>query len=125
MVKLGKLPDVAIRVFSNLWPGEMVPNRVEVIASRLMEVGARLTEWRRSAARDGADMALKFVCSWCEGIDLDALATLRSSAPTLTNPVFNVQRQQRAYQIARYASFFSKWGISPASASSDAYGFFY
>jgi hypothetical protein len=50
MVKLGKLPDVAISVFSNLWPGEKVPDRVEVIASRLMGSSARLNEWRRSAA---------------------------------------------------------------------------
>jgi hypothetical protein len=58
MVKLGKLPDVAIHVFSNLWPGEKTPNRVEVIASRLMESRTRLNEWRRSAARSGANTAL-------------------------------------------------------------------
>jgi hypothetical protein len=41
MGKLGKhLPDAAIRVFSILWPGEKVPDRVEVIAARLMESGA-------------------------------------------------------------------------------------
>ncbi|KAK1599875.1 hypothetical protein QYE76_018564 [Lolium multiflorum] len=60
MGKLGKhLPDAAIRTFANLWPGEKVPDCIEVIASRLMESGVRLTEWRRSAARSGADTALK------------------------------------------------------------------
>jgi hypothetical protein len=59
MGKLGKLlPDAAIRAFANLWPGEKVPDRVEVIAGRLMESGARLAKRRRSAARAGADMAL-------------------------------------------------------------------
>ena len=57
MGKLGKLlPDAAICAFANLWPGEKVPDRVEVIASRLMESGVRLTEWWRSAARSGADL---------------------------------------------------------------------
>ncbi|KAM0895907.1 hypothetical protein ACQ4PT_023559 [Festuca glaucescens] len=103
MGKLGKLPDIAIRVFSNLWPGETVPNRVEVIASRLMESSARLNEWRRSAARSGADTALRFVYSWYEGIDLDALETLRSGAPTDTDPALRAKCQQRAYQLAHYA----------------------
>ncbi|KAM0916853.1 hypothetical protein ACQ4PT_009884 [Festuca glaucescens] len=104
MGKLGKLlPDAAIRAFANLWPGEKVPDRVEVIASRLMESGVRLTEWRRSTARSRADTALKFVCSWYEGVDLDALASLRLGAPTETDPVLQAKRQQRAYQIAHYA----------------------
>jgi hypothetical protein len=69
-----------------------------------MDSGLQINEWRRSAARAGADMALKFVCSWYEGIDLDALATLRADAPTMIDPVLQEKRQQRAYQIARYAS---------------------
>jgi hypothetical protein len=104
MVKLGKLPDTAIHVFSNLWLDERVPNRVDIIASRLMEAGARLMEWRCCTAHAGVDMALKFVFSWYEGVDLDALATLRLNAPTMTNLDLNEQCQQRAYQIARYAS---------------------
>jgi hypothetical protein len=77
MGTLGKFPpNTAIRTFGNLWPGEKVPDRVEVIASRLMESGARLTEWWHSATRSGANTALKFVCSWYEGIPLDAMATL-------------------------------------------------
>ena len=103
MGKLGKLLDAAIRVFSILWPGEKVPDRVEVIASRLMGSSARLNEWRHSAARSGADTALRFICSWYEGIDLDALETLRSSAPTDTDPALRAKRQQRAYQLAHYA----------------------
>ena len=46
--------------------------------------------------------ALKFVCSWYEGVDLDALASLRLGAPTETDPVLQAKRQQRAYQIAHY-----------------------
>ncbi|KAK1613679.1 hypothetical protein QYE76_019196 [Lolium multiflorum] len=65
MDKLGKyLPGAAIRAFANLWPGEKIPDRVEILPSRLMESGTRLTEWRRSSERSRADTALKFVCSW-------------------------------------------------------------
>jgi hypothetical protein len=63
-------------------------------------------------------MALQFVCSWYEGIDLDALATLRASAPTMTNPVLQEQHQQRAYQIARYASV-SKFIPAPPDAEDE------
>jgi hypothetical protein len=115
MVKLGKLPDALIRVFSNLWPAEKTPNRVDVIASRLMESCARLTEWRHSAARSGADTALWFACSCYEGLDLDALATLRTGAPIDTDPVLTAkrQRQRRAYQIDHYAPM-SKFISAPA-----------
>ncbi|KAM0859894.1 hypothetical protein ACQ4PT_046893 [Festuca glaucescens] len=64
MEKLGKnLPDATILTFQNLWSGKKVPTRVEVLAARLNESGPRLTQWRRSSARSGADTALKFVCS--------------------------------------------------------------
>jgi hypothetical protein len=86
MTKLAKLPDAAIQAFKCLWPGETVPNRIDAIGDRLKECGARLNEWQRSAARSGADTALRFVCSWYEGINLDALETLRSGAPTDTDP---------------------------------------
>jgi hypothetical protein len=104
MEKLGKdLWDAAIHTFQNLWPEEKVPNRVEVLAARLEESGVRLNEWRRSSARSGGDTALKFVCSWYRSLDLDALATLRSGAPTLTDLVLQERRPQRAYNIAHYA----------------------
>jgi hypothetical protein len=61
-----------------------------VITAQLMECGARLNEWRRSAARSGADTTLRFVCSWYEGLDLDALVTMRGGAPTNIDPVLTV-----------------------------------
>jgi hypothetical protein len=64
---------------------------------------ARLNEWSRSAACSGADTALRFVYSWYEGIDLDALETLRSGATTDTDPALQAKCQQRAYQLAHYA----------------------
>ena len=104
MNKLAQLPDVAIQVFKCLWPGEDVPNRISAICAQLKECGARLHEWRRSAARFGAGTALRFVCSWYEDLDLDALETLRLDAPTDTNPILTAKRRERAYQLAHYAS---------------------
>ncbi|KAK1631593.1 hypothetical protein QYE76_005908 [Lolium multiflorum] len=84
MKKLAKLPDAAIKAFKCLWPEEPVPDRVGSIASQLLESGKRLSEWRRSASRAGADTTLQFVCSWYEDLDLDTLTTIRGDAPTNT-----------------------------------------
>ncbi|KAM0842521.1 hypothetical protein ACQ4PT_058325 [Festuca glaucescens] len=86
MVKLGRdLPDAAIHTLKSLWPGETVPNRIEAISARLNESDMRLDELRHSSVRSRADMALKFMCSWYETLDLDALETLRDGAPTLVD----------------------------------------
>jgi hypothetical protein len=103
MKKLAKLPDAAIKAFKCLWPGETVPDRIGTIASRLMESGKRLSEWRCSAARADADTALRFVCSWYEGLDLDTLTTMRGDAPTDTNPIPTAKRRDWAYRVAHYA----------------------
>jgi hypothetical protein len=47
---------------------------------------------------------LRFVCSWYEDLDLDALETLRLDAPTDTDPILTAKRRNRAYQVAHYAS---------------------
>jgi hypothetical protein len=103
MKKLDKLPDAAIQAFKCLWPEEPIPDRVGTLASRLLESGKRLSEWRRSASRAGADTALRFVCSWYEGLDLDTLTTMRGDAPTDTDLILTAKRRDRAYRIAHYA----------------------
>jgi hypothetical protein len=103
MKMLATVPDAAIKAFKCLWPEEPVPDRVGSIASRLLESGKRLSEWRRSASRAGADTALRFVCSWYKSLDLDTLTTMRCDAPTDTNPTKIAKRRDRAYRIAQYA----------------------
>ncbi|KAK1641972.1 hypothetical protein QYE76_059777 [Lolium multiflorum] len=44
------------------------------------------------------------VCFWYEEPDLNVLETLRSGAPTLTDPELKEQCQLRAYNIAQYAT---------------------
>jgi hypothetical protein len=103
MSKLAKFSDVAIEAFKCLWPGETVPDRVDDIFARLKKCGAQLHEWRCSLARSGADTTMRFVCSWYEDLDLDALETLRFGAPTDTDPILTAKRRDRAYQVAHYA----------------------
>jgi hypothetical protein len=97
-----KLSDAAIQAFKCLWPEEAVPESLGPIADRLLESGKR-HEWQRSAARAGADTALRFVCSWYEALDLDTLHSMRGDAPTDTDPEKTAKRRDRAYRIAHYA----------------------
>jgi hypothetical protein len=101
---LAQLPEAALKVFKCLWPGEPIPDNVSALADRLLDAGKRLSEWRHSAARVGADTALRFVCSWYESLDLDTLTTMRGDAPTDTDPAKTAARHDRAYRIANYAS---------------------
>ena len=100
---LAQLPDAAIKALKCLWPKEPVPDNVSSIADRLLDTGKRLSEWRHSAARAGADTALRFVCSWYESLDLSTLSTMRGNAPTDTDPAKTAARRDRAYRIACYA----------------------
>ncbi|KAK1607660.1 hypothetical protein QYE76_031333 [Lolium multiflorum] len=101
---LAQLPDSAIKSLKCLWPGEPIPDNVSSIADRLLETGKRLSEWRHSAARARADTALRFTCSWYEGMDRDALHNMRGDAPTNTDPAKAAARRDRAYRLAGYAS---------------------
>ncbi|KAK1694505.1 hypothetical protein QYE76_011202 [Lolium multiflorum] len=56
---LADLPDVAIQICKVMWPGEAIPANVTVTANRLRDAGRRIREWQCSAARAGADTALR------------------------------------------------------------------
>jgi hypothetical protein len=102
---LGLLLDASIAVFKSLWPGEAVPEHSHVIVERLLQESSfRLSEWRHSSARAGADIALRFVCSWYEGLDLNALHNMRDDAPTNKDPAKGAAHRARAYEIASYAT---------------------
>ncbi|KAK1611815.1 hypothetical protein QYE76_035488 [Lolium multiflorum] len=101
---LADLPDVAIQLYKVLWPGEALPANLTLTSERLKDAGRRIREWQCSAARAGADAALRVACSWYVDLDLDALHTLRQDAPTDTDPVLTAKRKDRAYRIAEYAS---------------------
>ena len=62
-----------------------------------------MDDWRSSAARFGADDALMYVLSWYEGIDLDALKTLRDGSKWITDPDLIRRRQETAHSLIHYA----------------------
>nr|XP_051196691.1 uncharacterized protein LOC127310030 [Lolium perenne] len=86
---LADLPAAAIQVFKVLWPEEELPGNITLTASRLNDAGHRIREWQCSAARAGADTALRSVCSWYPALDLDALQGVRADAPTDTDPALS------------------------------------
>jgi hypothetical protein len=97
------LPDRAIEILKELWPGEEIPANITLILDRLKEACRRIREWKWSAARAGVDAALRVACSWYDDLDLDALHTRRGDAPTNTDPAKTAKRQDRAYRIAEFA----------------------
>ena len=62
-----------------------------------------MDDWRSSAARVGADEALMYVLSWYEGLNLDALKTLRDGSKWLTDPDYVQRRQEFAHSLIQYA----------------------
>ncbi|KAK1645442.1 hypothetical protein QYE76_063247 [Lolium multiflorum] len=80
-----------------------VKKNITLTAHRLKEAGRRIREWQCSAARAGADTALRSACSWYPDLDLDALQGVRQDAPTDMDPVLTAKRQDRAYRLAEYA----------------------
>ncbi len=114
---LVELPERATEIFKVLWPGEAVPANVTFISDRLKDACRRIREWKYSAARAGADAALRIACSWYEDLDLDALHSLRGDAPTDTNPILTAKRQDRAYRIAEFVD--TRTFIPPPSGVRD------
>ncbi|KAK1683373.1 hypothetical protein QYE76_044221 [Lolium multiflorum] len=100
---LSDIPEVASQLFKTLWPGEAVPETFSLISDRLKGACRRIREWQCSAARAGADSALRIACSWYPELDLDAFIGVREGAPTDVDPVLTAKRQDRAYHIAEYA----------------------
>jgi hypothetical protein len=96
-------PLAAIQAFKALYPGEAKPTSIKDLCDWLRATNVQLDDWRASAGRAGADTALKFATSWYKTLDLDALATLRSSSFVLSDEALIKKRQSIAYEIARYA----------------------
>nr|XP_051205206.1 uncharacterized protein LOC127318764 [Lolium perenne] len=97
------LPDHAKEIYKVLWPEDAVSESVTLISDRLKDACWRIWEWKWSAARAGADAALRVACSWYDDLDLDAFHTRRGDAPTDTDPAKTAKRQDRAYRIAEFA----------------------
>jgi hypothetical protein len=105
--------EVATQLCKVLWPEDEVPADVTLANERLKAAGRRIREWQCSAARAGADAALRVACSWYPDLDLDALVSVREEAPTDLDPVLTAKREDRAYRIAEYAAMCTFISLPP------------
>ena len=74
------LLEAAIHVYRVFWPSAETPASVDELSRCLQGCEQRLREWRASAARIGADEAMIYALSWYEGINLDALQSMRAGS---------------------------------------------
>jgi hypothetical protein len=82
---LAQVLVVARTVFKVLWPEAMVPTSGLQVTQWLATALGCIDDWRASAARAGAEMALYFVLSWYEEVRLDQLETRRAGAATMSD----------------------------------------
>ena len=71
--QMERLPQADTAMTAALWPHSIHPCSFSRLA-RWLEMGPdRLSDWRVSAARAGADAALRIALSWHPNLQLDAL----------------------------------------------------
>ena len=86
-----------------LWPDSAQLSSFSRLA-RWLEMGPdRLGEWRVSAARAGAEMALRFALSWHPDLQLDALVGQRAGSKQLL--------QEQAGRIGYRASYIAEFAF--------------
>ncbi|KAK1669655.1 hypothetical protein QYE76_057814 [Lolium multiflorum] len=87
-----------------LWPTETLLGEIANLVKWLETAPDRLLDWKDSATRAGADMALSFVLSWYEDIDLDQLETLRAGVEDALSTETKTRRLARACAIADFVN---------------------
>ena len=101
--QLGRLSQAGTAMTAALWPDSVQPSSFSRLA-RWLEMGPdRLGEWRVSAARAGAEMALRFTLSWHPDLQLDALMGQRAGSEQLL--------QEQAGRIASRASYIAEFAF--------------
>nr|XP_040258241.1 uncharacterized protein LOC120975646 [Aegilops tauschii subsp. strangulata] len=101
--QLGRLSQAGTAMTAALWPDSVQPSSFSRLA-RWSEMGPdRLGEWRVSAARAGAEMALWFTLSWHPDLQLDALMGQQAGSEQLL--------QEQAGRIASRASYIAEFAF--------------
>jgi hypothetical protein len=85
-----------------LWPTETLPGDLANLIKWLENAPDHLLDWKESAACAGADMALSFVLSWYEEVDLDQLENRRASVEDALSAETKSRRLARACAIADF-----------------------
>ena len=110
--RLPLLKDIGVDMVSSgialhtaLWPSDEAPRTIEGIAEKLRERGpARVSTIRDAALHAGADIALRFVLSWYQKMDLDVFERIRSQGKYEVEPELIAKRKARAAHMAEYAN---------------------
>ena len=74
---LAQLKVAMSRIDPALWPEVVLQNDLESLMTRLNEIPDRVQEWKKSAARCGADVALSLVRVHSKEVRQDKLAAIK------------------------------------------------
>jgi hypothetical protein len=85
-----------------LWPEEAVPQDISSLTSLMERAPDRFLDWKESATRAGADMALSFVLSWYNEVDLGQLEFRRAGVEDKLPAEYKAARLARASTIADF-----------------------
>jgi hypothetical protein len=105
MTMLGlELRLAAEELYRMLWPTETLPGELANLVKWLETAPDRLLDWKESTARASAEMALSFVMSWYEEVDLDQLESHRAGVEDTLSAETKTCWLARACAIADYAN---------------------
>jgi hypothetical protein len=99
-----ELRQAAEELYRLLWPMETLPGDLANLVKWLENAPDCLLDWKESVARAGADMALSFVLSWYEDMDLDRLESRRADVEGELSVETKTCRLARAYAIADFVN---------------------
>jgi hypothetical protein len=103
ITKLGwELRKAAEELIQMLWPAETLPQDLSNLISWLERAPDRFLDWKESATRAGADMALSFVLSWYNEVDLGQLEYRRAGVEDKLPAEYKTARLARASAIADF-----------------------
>jgi hypothetical protein len=91
-------------LFRLLWPTETLPADLAHLVKWLETAPDRLLDWKESAARTGANMALSFMLSWYEEVSLDQLEHRRAGVEDDPSPETKTRQLARACAIADFVN---------------------
>lgn len=97
-----ELRQAAEELYRMLWPMETLPGELANLIKWLEKAPDRLLDWKDSAARAGAGMALSFVLSWYDEVDLNQLENRRAGVEDGLSPETKTFRLARACAIADF-----------------------
>jgi hypothetical protein len=103
ITKLGwELRKAAEELIRLLWPTETLPQDLSNLITWLEKAPDRFLDWKDSAARAGADMALSCVLSWYDEVSLEQLENRRAGVEDALPAENRTARLARACAIADF-----------------------